>query len=114
MGAEPPGQVTRLLQAWSDGGAAALEQLIPLVYAELRRLANRYMDRERPGHTLQTSALINEAYLRLVDARGVRWQNRAHFFAVLHKSCGASWSISRARDGTSSAAEVSNRSRSMK
>jgi len=51
MGAEPPGQVTRLLQAWSDGGAAALEQLIPLVYAELRRLANRYMDRERPGHT---------------------------------------------------------------
>jgi len=82
MGETPPGQVTRLLQAWSDGNAAALEQLTPLVYEELRRLAARYMGRERPGHTLQTSALINEAYLRLVDARGVQWHNRAHFFAV--------------------------------
>ena len=81
MGATPPGQVTRLLQAWSDGDAAALEQLTPLVYEELRRLAARYMGRERPGHTLQTSALINEAYLRLVDA-GVQWQNRVHFFAI--------------------------------
>jgi RNA polymerase sigma factor (TIGR02999 family) len=82
MEATPPGQVTQLLQAWSDGDAAALEQLTPLVYEELRRLAARYMGRERPGHTLQTSALINEAYLRLVDARGVQWQNRAHFFAI--------------------------------
>jgi RNA polymerase sigma factor (TIGR02999 family) len=77
-----PADVTRLLLAWSDGDEAALEQLIPLVHAELRRLAARYMAREHRGHTLQTSALINEAYLRLVDTRGVRWQNRAHFFAV--------------------------------
>jgi RNA polymerase sigma-70 factor, ECF subfamily len=82
MGEASPVEVTRLLQAWSDGDAGALEQLIPLVYAELRRLARRYMGREHAAHTLQTSALINEAYLRLVDARAVRWQNRAHFFAV--------------------------------
>jgi len=82
MGAVPPGDVTQWLQAWSDGDAAALEQLTPLVYAELRRIARRYKGRERPGHTLQTSALINEAYLRLVDADKVPWQNRAHFFAV--------------------------------
>jgi len=75
-------EITGLLRAWSDGDQAALEKLTPLVYEELHRLAARYMARERPGHTLQTSALVNEAYLRLVDARGVRWQNRAHFFAV--------------------------------
>jgi len=75
-------EVTGLLQAWSDGDQAALDRLIPLVYAELHRLAKRYMGREHEGHTLQTSALVNEAYLRLVDAHGVRWQNRAHFFAV--------------------------------
>ncbi|HYT66733.1 MAG TPA: sigma-70 family RNA polymerase sigma factor [Vicinamibacterales bacterium] len=79
---DTPGDVTRLLQAWRHGDTAALEQLTPIVYDELRRLAARYMRRERPGHTLQTSALINEAYLRLVDARGVQWQNRAHFFGV--------------------------------
>jgi RNA polymerase sigma-70 factor (ECF subfamily) len=82
MGETPPGEVTRLLQAWSDGDANALEQLTPLVYVELRRIARRYMGRERPDHTLQTSALINEAYLRLVDASKVPWQNRVHFFAV--------------------------------
>ena len=75
-------QVTGLLQAWSDGDQAALDKLMPLVYAELHRLAKRYMGREHAGRTLQTSALVNEAYLRLVDAHGVRWQNRAHFFAV--------------------------------
>ena len=75
-------EVTGLLQAWSNGDQAALERLMPLVYAELHRLAKRYMGREHAGHTLQTSALVNEAYLRLVDAHGVRWQNRAHFFAV--------------------------------
>ena len=75
-------EVTGLLQAWSDGDQAALEKLMPLVYAELHRLAKRYMGREHVGRTLQTSALVNEAYLRLVDAHGVRWQNRAHFFAV--------------------------------
>jgi len=75
-------EVTGMLQAWSEGDQAALEKLMPLVYAELHRLAKRYMGREHAGHTLQTSALVNEAYLRLVDARGVHWQNRTHFFAV--------------------------------
>ncbi len=74
--------VTRLLLAWRDGDRAALEQLLPLVYAELRRLAHSQMRRERAGHPLQTTALVNEAYLRLVDSSRVRWQNRAHFFAI--------------------------------
>jgi RNA polymerase sigma factor (TIGR02999 family) len=77
-----PEEVTQLLLALSDGDQAALEKLMPLVYAELHRLAKRYMGREHAGCTLQTSALVNEAYLRLVDARGVRFENRAHFFAV--------------------------------
>ncbi|HVO78534.1 MAG TPA: sigma-70 family RNA polymerase sigma factor [Candidatus Bathyarchaeia archaeon] len=75
-------EVTRLLQAWSNGDERALEKLIPLVYDELHRLARRYMAGERSGHTLQTSALVNEAYLRLVDAQRLNWQNRAHFFGV--------------------------------
>jgi RNA polymerase sigma factor (TIGR02999 family) len=75
-------EVTRLLVAWSDGDQAALEQLTPLVYRELRRLAKGYLRRERPDHLLQTTALINEAYLRLIDWKAVRWQNRAHFFGV--------------------------------
>lgn len=75
-------EITRLLVAWGDGDQAALETLAPLVQAELRRLAHHYMNGERPGHTLQTSALINEAYIRLIDWENVRWQNRAHFFAV--------------------------------
>ena len=74
--------VTQLLRDWSDGNRQALDQLIPLVHDELRRQAARYLRRERPGHTLQTSALINEAYIRLVDQREVRWQNRAHFFGI--------------------------------
>jgi len=80
----PPSRenVTQLLRAWSDGHQEALEKLMPLVYDELRRLARHYMRRERPGHILQTSALVNEAYLRLVDASQVNWQNRAHFFAI--------------------------------
>ena len=77
-----PKEVTRLLVAWSNGDRAALDELIPLVYDELRRLASRYMRRESQGHTLQTSALINEAYLRLVDQKNVQLQNRAHFFGV--------------------------------
>lgn len=77
-----PERVTGLLLAWSEGDQAALEKLIPLVYAELHRLARRYMRRENAGHTLQTSALVNEAYLRLIEADRVRWQNRSHFFAV--------------------------------
>jgi len=74
--------VTRLLQAWGQGEDAALEELLPLVQQELRRLARRYMFGERPGHTLQATALVNEAYLRLVNSRQVNWQNRAHFFAI--------------------------------
>src|SRR5262245_30865246 len=77
-----PKDVTRLLLAWSEGDQAALAQLMPLVHAELHRLAKQHMRGERPDHTLQTTALVNEAYLRLIDARQVRWQNRAHFFAV--------------------------------
>ena len=73
---------TELLVAWSEGDRTALEELTPMVHAELRRLAHQYMRRERPGHTLQTSALVNEAYLRLIDWKNVRWQNRAHFFGV--------------------------------
>lgn len=77
-----PKEVSRLLVDWGNGDQAALNELIPLVYDELRRLAGRYMRRESQGHTLQTSALINEAYLRLVDQKRVKWQNRAHFFGV--------------------------------
>jgi RNA polymerase sigma factor (TIGR02999 family) len=77
-----PGAVTELLRAWGGGDDGALEQLTPLVEAELRRLARAYMRRERPGHTLQTTALVNEAFLRLTDARRVCWQDRAHFLGI--------------------------------
>lgn len=77
-----PHNLTQLLVAWSDGDSTARDELMPLVYDELRRLAHRYMNRERCDHTLQTSALVNEAYLRLIDQKDVRWQNRAHFFAI--------------------------------
>lgn len=77
-----PSEVTRLLVAWGQGKEEALQKLIPLVYGELHRMAHHYMAGERPDHTLQTTALINEVYLRLVDSSRVRWQNRAHFFAV--------------------------------
>jgi RNA polymerase sigma factor (TIGR02999 family) len=75
-------EITQLLKAWSGGDQDALEKLTPLVYAELRRLAHRYMAQEQPDHTLQTTALVHEAYLRLVDIREVTWQDRAHFLAV--------------------------------
>lgn len=78
----PSHDVTRLLQAWSDGDEEALNKLTPLVYEQLHSAASRYMARERPGHTLQTTALIHETYLRLVDVRNVKWQNRAHFLAL--------------------------------
>jgi RNA polymerase sigma-70 factor (ECF subfamily) len=77
-----PHEVTQLLIDWGNGNQAALDKLTPLVYEELRRLAHRYMSRERQGHTLQTTALVGEAYLRLAGAEGVRWQNRTHFFAI--------------------------------
>jgi RNA polymerase sigma-70 factor (ECF subfamily) len=75
-------EVTQLLRTWAEGDQEALNKLIPLVYKELHRLAAGYMRKESPNHTLQTSALVNEAYLRLVDQKKVRWQNRAHFFGV--------------------------------
>jgi len=81
----PPRQeheITQLLAEWREGNQTALDQLYPLVYDELHRLARRYMSRERKGHTLQTTALINEAYVRLVDQRRVQWANRSHFFAI--------------------------------
>jgi RNA polymerase sigma-70 factor, ECF subfamily len=74
--------VTKLLLAWGQGEDAALQKLTPLVYQELRRMARRYMLGERAGHTLQATALVNEAYLKLIDCKQVRWQNRAHFFAI--------------------------------
>jgi RNA polymerase sigma-70 factor (ECF subfamily) len=76
------GDVSKLLRAWSDGDQSALARLTPIVYAELHRLARHYMKRERAGHSLQTTALVNEAYTRLVDYGRMQWQNRAHFFAV--------------------------------
>lgn len=81
MSQAPPGQVTQLLEAWQRGDATALDRLMPLVYEELRQLASRQFGRESAGHTLQTTALVHEAYLRLVGSN-VRWQGRAHFFAV--------------------------------
>jgi RNA polymerase sigma factor (TIGR02999 family) len=77
-----PHKVTQLLQQWSRGDDAALAELTPLVYEELRRLAHHFMDGQRPDHTLQTTALVNEAYLRLADQTNLNWQSRAHFFAV--------------------------------
>jgi RNA polymerase sigma-70 factor (ECF subfamily) len=75
-------EITQLLQGWSEGDEQALEKLTPLLYKELHRMAHRYMRQERPGHTLQTTALINEAYLRLIGWKNIRWQNRAQFFGV--------------------------------
>ncbi len=81
-GGRPETDVTGLLVAWCGGDRAALDQLVPLVYAELRRIAHRYMRTERTDHPLQTTALVHEAYMRLVDIRRLRWQDRAHFYAV--------------------------------
>ncbi|HUE83410.1 MAG TPA: sigma-70 family RNA polymerase sigma factor [Pyrinomonadaceae bacterium] len=79
---QPPEGVTQLLLKWNAGDPAALERLMPLVYDELRRLANNYLRRERQGHTLQPTALVNEAYLRLVDQKNAKWQNRAQFYGI--------------------------------
>jgi RNA polymerase sigma-70 factor, ECF subfamily len=80
--ASPHHEITQLLFEWSEGSQAALDKLYPLVYEELRRMAHRYLRHERKGHTLQTTALINEAYLRLVDQKQVHWANRSHFFGI--------------------------------
>jgi len=82
MGTPSSQEITQLLQAWSGGDQAALEELVPLVRGELHRLARHYMANERRGHVLQTTALVNEAYLRLIDWKNVNWQNRAHFFGI--------------------------------
>ena len=78
----PPGEITTLLGAWSGGDEAALKRLIPVVHDELRRMARRYMRNENPGNSLQTNALVNEAYLKLLGAQNLPWKDRAHFFAV--------------------------------
>lgn len=85
MAGRSPHEVTQLLQAWRHGDRSALDRLVPLVYEELHRLAQLYLRREQAGHILQTTALVNEAYLRLIDANKVQWQDRAHFFAVSAK-----------------------------
>ena len=82
MPEEQSHELTENLQRWSNGDAEALEKLTPVVYAELHRIAKRYMGREREGHTLQTTALVNEAYVRLIDWKTAKWENRAHFFGV--------------------------------
>jgi RNA polymerase sigma-70 factor (ECF subfamily) len=85
MSTPPTHEITQWLLGWSDGDPSALEKLTPLVYRELHRLAQAYMRGERPGHTLQTTALVNEAYVRLIDAERMGWQNRAHFYGVAAK-----------------------------
>src|SRR5262249_54079174 len=82
MSVSSPHEITQLLVAWNKGDVKALEQLTPLVHTELHRLAKRHMAGERPGHVLQTTALVNEAYLRLIDWRNVEWRDRAHFFGL--------------------------------
>ena len=82
MALPPPDEITQLLHAWTEGAPEALEKLIPVVYDELHRLAQRYMAHERPDHTLQASAVVNEAYIRLADVKRMSWQNRAQFFGV--------------------------------
>ncbi|MFN2510886.1 MAG: sigma-70 family RNA polymerase sigma factor, partial [Pyrinomonadaceae bacterium] len=82
MSRPPSDEASQLLSDWSNGDQSALERLLPLVSEELHRLAHHYMTRERAGHTLQTTALVNEAYIRLADQKETRWQNRAHFFAI--------------------------------
>ena len=79
---QPPESITQLLVDWSKGDQKALDKVMPLVYSELRRLAGNYLRRERPGHTLQPTALVNEAYLKLIDQKNARWQNRAQFYGV--------------------------------
>ena len=86
MSPNPTHEVTSLLQAWGRGDDDALQKLVPLVYRELRLAARRYMAGEKPGHLLQTTALVNETYLRLVGVRKVSWQNRAHFLAICAQS----------------------------
>jgi RNA polymerase sigma factor (TIGR02999 family) len=82
MAPQPDGNVTQLLLSWSNGDTKAVDELMPLVYGELRRLANSYLRKERPDHTLQSTALVHEAFMRLVDQRDANWKNRAHFYGI--------------------------------
>ena len=91
MTVDPRDEITQLLRVWSEGDQGALEKLIPLVYEELRRRAHRYMARERPDHILQTTALVHEAYVQLVDANRANWQDRAHFLRCPRRSCATFW-----------------------
>lgn len=106
MDAPVPEGVTQLLLEWRNGDESALERLIPLVYRELRKLARRCLRGERPGHTLQTTGLVNEAYLRLVHSSRVEWRDRAHFFAVASQFMPSCPSAGRARPRTARARRV--------
>src|ERR1700693_3099609 len=97
-------ETTLLLRAWAEGDRAALERLTPRVYAELRRIAGYCMQNERPGRTLQTTALVHEAYLRLIDVTNVNWEHRAHFLPYRPRSCGAFWWMEHGRGQRPSAA----------
>ena len=90
-----PDDVSALLRSWTDGDQRALARLTPIVYEELHRLAHYYLKREQAGHSLQTTALVNEAYMRLVDYKRMQWQNRAHFMAQRRRPCAASLSTTR-------------------
>ncbi len=106
MTVHSPQEVTQLLQAWYRGEQSAVDRLVSLVYAELHRLAHIYMVRERPGHSLQTSVLVNEAYLRLIDASQVEWHDRAHFFAISANVMRGSWWNRRVRGARAGAAAM--------
>ncbi|HEY0458750.1 MAG TPA: sigma-70 family RNA polymerase sigma factor [Pyrinomonadaceae bacterium] len=102
------GEITAMLKAWSGGNREAMDNLVPLVYQELRRQAHRYLNRERSNHTLQTTALVHEAYLRLIDQRFVDWQNRAHFFGIaanMMRRILVNYAVSRHRDKRGGAGE---------
>ena len=107
-----PGDVSSLLRAWSDGDQRALALLMPIVHDELRRLAHHYMRRERAGHSLQTTALVNEAYMRLVDYKRMQWQNRAHFMAAAAQAMRRIL-VDHARRHNASGARTPSMSRSM-
>lgn len=104
-----PDEITEMLKAWGDGDCSVAERFMPLIYDELRRQAHRYLNRERPNHTLQTTALVHEAYLRLIEQRNVSWQNRAHFFglsAQMMRRILVNYAVSRQREKRGGAAEV--------
>lgn len=106
--------ITELLDAWSSGDKSALEKLVPLIVQDLRQIAKRHLDRERRGHTLQTTALVNEIYLRLVDMKKVNWKSRAHFFAASSQWFAIFWWTRPALATLTNGADMWSRSRWMK